>query len=138
MRAAVPGTAFDLGGDATGRRRSLLQLHQTSVEIRDAALQLRPFAGDIPADEVSRYLAANKVSSRQRDAALRALRLACSVRNKAAGRPPRAGDAGDLAASRSATLDEEIRALLALARWWPSACAAAQHLTPSPTESARR
>jgi hypothetical protein len=138
MRTAVPGTAFDLGGEVAGRRRSLLHLHQTSVEIRDAALQLRPFVGDITSDEVSRYLGDNKVSARQRDAAVRALRLACAVRNKAAGRPPQAGDAGEVAASRSATLDEEIRALLALARWWPNACAAAQHLTPSPTESARR
>jgi uracil-DNA glycosylase len=108
------------------------------VEIRDAALQLRPFVGDVTSDEVSRYLGENKVSARQRDAAVRALRLACAVRNKAAGRPAQAGDAGEVAASRSATLDEEIRALLALARWWPNACAAAQHLTPSPTESARR
>jgi hypothetical protein len=34
-------------------------------------------------------------------------------------------------------LDDEIRDLVALARWWPTATAAAQHLNPS-TESARR
>jgi len=137
MRAAVPGTAFDLGDSTQGRQRTLLQLHQTSVEIRDAALQLRPFVGDIAASDINGYLATNKVSSRRRDAAVRALRLACAVRNKAAGYAPKARDAGDVAASRSATLDEEIKDLLALARWWPTATAFAQHLNPS-TESARR
>ena len=137
MRAAVPGTAFDLGDSTHGRQRTLLQLHQSSVEIRDAALQLRPFVGHITAADISRYLATNKVSSRQRDAAVRALRLACAVRNKAAGYAPKASDAADVAASRAATLDDEIRDLVALARWWPTATAAAQHLNPS-TESARR
>lgn len=137
MRAAVPGTAFDLGDDIGARRRTLLQLHQSTVEIRDAALQLRPFVGQIDAADISRYLATNKVSSRQRDAAVRALRLACAVRNKAAGYAPKASDAADVAASRSATLDDEIRDLVTLARWWPAATAAAQHLNPS-TESARR
>ena len=67
------------------------------MEIRDAALQLRPFVGHITAADISRYLATNKVSSRQRDAAARALRLACAVRNKAAGYAPKASDAADVA-----------------------------------------
>ncbi len=134
MRAAVPGTAFDLGDDPHGRRRTLLQLHQSTVEIRDAVLQLRPFFSTIPTAETDRYLAAHRVSSRQCDAALRALRLAHAVRHKAAGAAAQAADVADVAASRSATLDDEIRELLALARWWPAATAAARHLDPS-TES---
>jgi hypothetical protein len=130
MRAAVPGTAFDLAGhvSTSGRRRSLLQLHQSTVEIRDAVLQLRPFFGDVCDHDVRKYFKASRVPARQHPAARRALLLACAVRNKAAGVTPKAWEVSAVAASRSATLDDEITDLLAVARWWPSACAASQHL----------
>lgn len=139
MRTAVPGTAFDLGDNNAGRRHSLLQLHQTSVEIRDAALQLRPYAGTLTSAEIDGYLAANKVPSRQREPATRALRLACAARNKLAGAAPQAAaTAAEVAASRSATLDDEITELLALARWWSAATHTAEHLTSTTTQKVRR
>lgn len=130
MRAAVPASAFDLAvdGGAPGRRHTLLELHQSTVEIRDAALQLRSFRADLPEAEIRRYLSGHKVPARQHDSAVHALHLACAVRNKAAGVAPKAVDASEVVASRSATLDEEIADLLALARWWPAACSAAAHL----------
>lgn len=138
MRAAVPGTAFDVGGGgAPGRRHTLLELHQSSVEIRDAALQLRSFRGELVEAEIRRYLKGNRIPSRQYVPATRALQLACAVRNKEAGVAPKAVDASEVVASRSATLDEEIKDLLALARWWPAACTAATRMD-SPAQQAAR
>jgi hypothetical protein len=53
------------------------------------------------------------------------------VNNKAAGSRPKAPDVSAVLASRSSTLDEEIKDLLALARWWPAALSGAKHLAPS-------
>jgi hypothetical protein len=129
MRAAVPESAFDVAGTgAPGRRHTLLELHQSTVEIRDAALQLRSFRGEIPAAEIRHYLKGNKIPSRHHVPAVRALTLAGAVRNKEAGVTPKAFDAAEVVASRSTTLDEEIKDLLALARWWPAARAAASRL----------
>ena len=139
MRAAVPESAFDLAGaGAPGRRHTLLELHQTTVEIRDAVLQLRSFRGQIPDAEIRRYLKGNKIPSRQHVPAIRALKLASAARNKEAGLTPTAYDAAaEVVASRSTTLDEEINDLLALARWWPAACAAATLLGSPAQQEAR-
>jgi hypothetical protein len=129
MRAAVPGTAFDLAAPSlSGRRHTLLEVHQSTVEIRDAILQLRPFFTDIPAEQISQYLAANKARPRQRNAATFALRLAFAVQTKAAGAIPASADVSAATASRSTNLEEEISHLLKLARWWPAACHASQQL----------
>jgi len=132
MRDAVPGSAFDVAGVAThGRRRTKLQLHQTTVEIRDAVLQLRPYFGDISDDALGAFVTRFHVPSRQRETARHALALAYAVNNKAAGAKPRTSEASAVFASRATTLDQEIQDLLKLARWWTPAQSAATLLTPS-------
>ena len=117
MRDAVPGTAFDLGDDPHGRRRTLLQLHQSTVEIRDAVLQLRPFfSTSRPPRPTAIWL---PTGSHRARATPRCARCDSHARcnNKAAGAAAKAADVADVfAASRSATLDDEIRELLT----WPA------------------
>ena len=138
MRDAVPGSAFDVAGTVThGRRRTKLQLHQTTVEIRDAVLQLRPYFSDISDDALGAFVAEFRIPARQRETAAHALALSCAVNNKAAGAKPKASEAAAVLASRATTLDQEIQDLLKLARWWPPAQSAATLLIPS-TETAMR
>lgn len=131
MRQAVPASAFDLTTTTTqGRRRTPLELHQSTVEIRDAILQLRPYFGDIDTNDITHYLTTNNIAPRHQQAAIRALHLACAVQNKAAGTAPKPADSSAVVSSRPTTLEEETGDLLQLARWWPTACAGAQHLGP--------
>lgn len=122
MTCAVPGTSFELRGQPTGRRKTLLQLHQTTVEIRDAILQLRPFFRTVDAGVREDFLRSHSVPKDQYEDAVFALQLAAAVRAKAAG------DAGSTevdpaatARSRSTNLDEETAELLRISRWWSQA-----------------
>ncbi|MDM2402104.1 hypothetical protein PP613_23505 [Mycobacteroides abscessus] len=122
MTTAVPGTAFELRGQPAGRRKTLLQLHQTTVEIRDAILQLRPYFRAVEKDVREQFLRAHSVPKDQHEDAVFALQLAAAVRAKAAGDTgsPEV-DAATAARSRSTNLDEETAELLRVSRWWPQA-----------------
>ncbi|MFA5707548.1 DUF6545 domain-containing protein [Mycolicibacterium sp.] len=128
-RAAIPESAFDIHHDSPNRRKTPLQLHQTTVEIRDAILQLRPYFRDIPKSDIDRYIKANAVPPRHRDAAVRALHLSHAAGVKIAGGTPDPIDVADIVKSRSTTLAEETAELVRLARWWPAASEAAETLT---------
>lgn len=124
MTKAVPESMFELKNDQTHRQKTMLQLHQTSVEIRDAMLQLRPYFHTINPALQTRFLQIHAIPPNQREDAVFALQLAAAVHLKATG-----GDAAGtsvvdpamIAKSRSASLDEEIAELLRISRWWPDA-----------------
>jgi hypothetical protein len=132
LRTVVPECAFDLADDESGRRKSELQLHHTVVEIRDAILRLRPYFHEIPHQDLLRFLEVpNGVPARDHDAGVAALHLAHAAKAKAAGSTPEPleVDSASIVASRAATLDEEAAELVALAKWWPAAYAATEHVT---------
>jgi hypothetical protein len=134
MRTIVPECVFNLDADEPGRRKSELQLHYAVVEIRDAILQLRPYFSDIPDHDWTGFLdEPDAVPARDHDAAVAAFHLAHAARAKAAGsRPqPHHVDSALIIASRAATLEEEAAELVVLARWWPAAYAATEHLVES-------
>lgn len=134
LRASVPECAFDMDDDDAGRRKSELQLHHTVVEIRDAILGLRPYFREIPQHDLIRFLAKpNAVRARDHDAAIAALRLAHAVRAKAVGITPQPleVDSAPIVASRAATLHQEAAELVTVAKWWPAAYAATEHVVES-------
>ncbi len=122
MNAAVPGSQFELMEAHQGRRKTVLQLHQTTVEIRDAILQLRPYFHTIDADDQTKFLGTCSVPTSQVKDALFALQLALAVHDKAGGTAaPSLIDATMIVKSRSTNLDEETSELLRISRWWPQA-----------------
>lgn len=123
MITAVPEAAFELRAPNPSRRKTSLDLHQTTVQIRDAILQLRPYFRDVPPAEAEDFT--THVPARHRQGAIDALQLARAVQAKAAGATPAPIDASVVLSSRSTNLDEETAELLRLARWWPHAEAAA-------------
>ncbi len=134
MRIVVPEYVFDFDDDDPGRRKSQLQLHQTVIEIRDAVVRLRLYFREIPDHDRTRFLdGPNAVPVRDRDAAIASLRLAHAARAKAAGimLVPLEVDSALIVASRAATLEEEAAELMALAKWWPAACAATEDIGES-------
>lgn len=119
MNTAVPGTMFELRGQPTGRRKTVLQLHQTTVEIRDAILQLRPFFRTVDPDLREQFLQGHSVPKEQHEDAVFALQLAAAVRAKAAGETGSTEvDPVTTVRSRSTNLDEETSELLRISRWW--------------------
>ncbi|MGL5441334.1 MAG: DUF6545 domain-containing protein, partial [[Mycobacterium] stephanolepidis] len=50
MTAALPDALFDLEGSRSRRGNTELRLHQTTIQIRDAILQLRPYYTDTGAE----------------------------------------------------------------------------------------
>jgi hypothetical protein len=133
LRTVVPECAFDTDGDS-GRRKSELQLHHTVVEIRDAILGLRPYFREMPDLDLVRFLAKpHAVPARDHDAAIAALRLAHAARAKASGAAPEplAVNSALIVASRAATLHQEAAELVTLAKWWPAARAATEHVVES-------
>lgn len=122
MIAAVPAAAFDLKSPPTGRRKSAIELHQTTVQIRDAILQLRAYFRDVGTLRAIRYLREHGVPSRFHEDALTALQLADAVQAKASGISPKPlDDYGGAIVSRATTLEDETADLMRLARWWPQA-----------------
>lgn len=124
MTTAVPESMFELKNDQTHRQKTVLQLHQTSVEIRDAMLQLRPYFHPIDPALQSRFLQTHAIPPSQREAAVFALQLAAAAHRKATGGgnvETSTVDPTMIAKSRSASLDEEIAELLRISRWWPEA-----------------
>lgn len=121
MTAAVPESAFELKVHNAARRKTTLDLHQTTVQIRDALLRLRPYFHDLQAAEITAFLDRHSVSPRRRDAAVHALQLAHAVSARAAGVGVSAPQADVVVHSRSTTLDQEAAELLRLAHWWPRA-----------------
>ncbi|MEE3755293.1 DUF6545 domain-containing protein [Mycobacterium intracellulare] len=126
MIAAVPESSFDLITPESGRQKTSLELHQSTVQIRDAMLLLRPYVTSVDdAAFFDRYKvpAADRVSARQ------ALQLAHAAAARIAGRLP--GADIDAVVSRSRTLAEETTELLQIARWWPAAVTDASMSTQS-------
>ena len=131
LRNVMPDCAFDIDDDAPQRRQKTgLQLHHTVVEIRDAILGLRPYIRELPEHARTHFLGKpSAVPAPEHDAAMAALHLAEAARAKSAGIAPAPVDPDSalLVASRAATLHQEAAELVALAKWWPAACAATEH-----------
>ncbi|MEB3980176.1 hypothetical protein OQ968_02735 [Mycobacterium sp. 663a-19] len=126
MVAAVPEVAFELINPSTGRRRTRLELHQTTVQIRDALLQLRHYFRDHDPDQIDDFCRLWRVPAQRRSEAELALDLAYAVRAKSAGAQPVPIDVSAVFTSRPTTLEEEATDLVKLSTWWPLAQAAAR------------
>jgi len=124
MVAAVPEVAFDLVHHSTGRRKTRLELHQTTVQIRDAVLQLRHYFRDNDPQELADFFTRNGVAPHRRSEAALALDLAHAVHAKSAGAPAIPLDVSAVFASRPTTLEEEATELVKLSKWWPLALSA--------------
>lgn len=118
MIAAVPGVAFDLSTTNTARRKTAMDLHQTTVQIRDAILQLRNYFPDPTALRVGRFMREHHVPAEEHGVVLTALQLSDAVRAKASGAAPATVDSAVVSKSRSTTLEDETSELLRLAHWW--------------------
>ncbi|RFZ10364.1 hypothetical protein DSM43518_02278 [Mycobacterium marinum] len=124
---AVPEAAFELRSPNTSRRKTSLDLHQSTVQIRDAIMQLRPYFHCVPDAAVRRFASDHSVPDKQRQDAIDALQIAYAARAKNLGSPPTPVDSSVVLNTRSTNLDEETRELLRIARWWPQAAATAHH-----------
>ncbi|RDH75376.1 hypothetical protein DVS77_27125 [Mycolicibacterium moriokaense] len=126
MIHAVPAIAFELHTSSDRRQKTPLDLHQTTVQIRDAILQLRAYFQDTSQAQADAYLQRYAISPSHRDAALSALQLAHAVHAKQAGASPATVDTAVILQSRSTNLEQETAELLRLARWWSHARQEAQ------------
>ena len=136
MTQAVPASAFELRTPNPRRQTSSLDLHQTTVQIRDAILQLRGYFHDVDAAQAESFISQFSIPPSRREPALAALQLAHAVHTKAAGAQPAPVDSSVILKSRSTNLEDETAELLRLARWWPQAQQAAQH-SPQPSTTPR-
>ena len=125
LTTAVPASAFELAESSPQRRKTVLQLHQTTIEIRDGMLQLRPYFQASSAALTNDFLKSNEVSEADVEYAQHAIELAVAIQAKAAGAQPAAIDSGFVVRSRSNNLREEAAELVKLSRWWPQAKAIA-------------
>lgn len=140
MLTAVPDAGLEIAFNSCGRRKTALELHQTTVQIRDAILRLRPYYPGLGGTESAAFLREYSVPPKQNAEAVAALQLAAAVRAKDGGVGP-STEATEIVRSRSTTLDEETRELLALSRWWPRARAYVDQLSetpPTPTVNDQR
>lgn len=133
---AVPASAFELRTPNPRRQKTSLDLHQTTVQIRDAILQLRGHFRDVDAAQAESFINQFSIPTSRREPALAAQQLAHAVRTKAAGAQPEPVDSSVILKSRSTNLEDETAELLRLARWWPQAQQAAQH-SPQPSTTPR-
>jgi hypothetical protein len=132
LTAAVPESAFDLKVHTNGRRKTTLELHQTTVQIRDALLRLRPYSHCLDEVAAAAFISGHSVPAAQRAAALETLQLVHAVRVRAEGASPAELEPGAVVHSRSTNLDQEAGELLRLARWWPAAQAFDDNWTQTP------
>lgn len=140
MLTAVSDAGFEIAFNSCGRRKTALELHQTTVQIRDAILRLRPYYPGLGGTESAAFLREYSVPPKQNAEAVAALQLAAAVRAKEGGVGP-STEATEIVRSRSTTLDEETRELLAISRWWPRARAYVDQLSetpPTPTVNDQR
>lgn len=140
MLTAVSDAGFEIAFNSCGRRKTALELHQTTVQIRDAILRLRPYYPGLDGTESAAFLREYSVPPKQNAEAVAALQLEAAVRAKEGGVGP-STEATEIVRSRSTTLDEETRELLALSRWWPRARAYVDQLSetpPTPTVNDQR
>ncbi|WP_082972508.1 DUF6545 domain-containing protein [Mycobacterium sp. 1245852.3] len=125
MINAVPEVDFELARQSKGRRKTLLELHQTTVQIRDAILQLRRYLPDIDPVEMTEFFNRHAVPVDQRGEAALALQLAYAAGAKRAGTLATATlDSAVIFSSRPRTLEEETAELLKISRWWQYALVA--------------
>lgn len=134
MTQAVPASAFELRNPNPRRQKWSLDLHQTTIQIRDAILQLRAYFHDIPTADADHFMHHFSIPAAQREPAVAALQLANAVHTKAAGAQPVPVDSSVILKSRSTNLEDETAELLRLARWWPQALQAARRPAQHDTE----
>ncbi len=139
MVSMFPDSRLPLDAGAAAGRGTKLQLHRATVEIRDAILQLRPYCRDVESIEFARFVAGQHVPDHERDMARFALQLADAARARMDNASPANEAVRWRAPSSSATLDDEVAELLALAKWWRAAERfAATRQNRAITESTRR
>ncbi|SKO14877.1 MAB_1171c family putative transporter [Mycobacteroides abscessus] len=120
MTSALPDALFDLESSRSRRGNAELKLHQTTIQIRDAILQLRPYYTVLDSDIQERFIRRHSVPAGDHAAAIDALQLAAAVRAKGSDVEP-SPDGPQIVQSASTNLDEDAAELLALACWWPLA-----------------
>ncbi|TDZ86132.1 hypothetical protein DE4585_01455 [Mycobacteroides salmoniphilum] len=133
MTTALPDAIFKIEHTQSRRANTELKLHQTTIQIRDAILQLRPYYANISPEAQERFIQKHAVPESARPGAIYALQLAAAVLGKESGAPA-SPDAPQIVRSESTNLVEDAAELLALARWWPASRAYISQLaTTQPT-----
>ncbi|QUR68726.1 MAB_1171c family putative transporter [Mycobacterium spongiae] len=126
MADAVPESAFELKAPSSRRQKTLLDLHQTTIQIRDAILQLRAYFPDIDPAEANQCYQRYLAPTGQPEAAHHALQLAHAIHAKSSNVTPTPLDAAAIIKSRSTNLEQETAELLRLAKCWPHAQSAVE------------
>lgn len=133
MTTALPDAVFKIEHAQSRRANTELKLHQTTIQIRDAILQLRPYYAGISPVAQGQFIQEHAVPESARPGAIYALQLAAAVLAKESCAPA-SPDAPQIVQSESTNLVEDAAELLALARWWPAARAYMSQLaTAQPT-----
>ncbi|MFA4082547.1 DUF6545 domain-containing protein [Mycobacteroides salmoniphilum] len=122
MTTALPDAVFKIEHAQSRRANTELKLHQTTIQIRDEILQLRPYYADISPEAQEQFFQKHAVPENTRPGAIYALQLAAAVLAKESCAPP-SPDAPQIVRSKSTNLVEDAAELRALARWWPAALA---------------
>lgn len=120
MTSAVPDALFEIEYSRSRGGNTELKLHQTTIQIRDAILHLRPYYTHIGPDAQAQFIKQHAVPESESTGAIHALQLAAAVQAKQEGRPTSSA-APQIVQSASASLEDDAAELLALARWWPHA-----------------
>lgn len=107
--------------DTTGRRKSLLQLHQTGVAILDSVFQLTPYVREPTPERAEAFFTKFAVPSPERPSALQALKLADAVAARLSGEMP-AGDPAPIRATRRLEgLEDQTDEMVRAIKWWKAA-----------------
>ncbi|MEV6387422.1 DUF6545 domain-containing protein [Nocardia xishanensis] len=121
MVSMFPDSRLPLDSGESKRRITKVQLHRTTVEIRDAILRLRPHCREIDPSQFASFVASEHVPVREHESARLALQLVAAARDRSEMQDRRGDVVGMTAPSLSASLDDEVAELLSLARWWVAA-----------------
>ena len=101
------------------RQKTVLELHQSVIQIRDGMLALRPYSREIADEEAAGFLRRYAVPVGQRDAAVQAWGIAEAIRAREGGNKPNSGGV-TFGKSSTADLEQEVAELVRVSKWWPS------------------
>ena len=105
----------------TGRRKSLLQLHQTEVAILDSVFQLTPYMREPAPERAEAFFAKFSVPPDEQPAAVQALLLAEALGARLRGELPEGTQTFIRATRELEGLEDQTEEILRAVKWWPAA-----------------
>ena len=120
MREALEvASAIQCCPASPGRGKTDMDLHVSTVAVRDVILELRCHFRAVDAERVEQCRQRFAFTPAEWPYALQAMQLATALEDFTAGSPPPAQRVGSYIRLESAgDLDDETRELLRVARWW--------------------